>query len=139
MAAGHRCSYRHNVCQPLQAVIAKWYNCMNISSWIKWRVLFLIIYFIYLSLAVCCYNNEIYIFFFFIYSSMTVCCYNNETKYAAWVAWYLFWRLGFILYIHTVVGGVVNYNYVIYDGRISLCLSSQRMPAATSSDIQLYE
>ena len=27
MAAGHRCSYRHNVCQPLQAVIANVYNC----------------------------------------------------------------------------------------------------------------
>ena len=47
------------------------------------RFIFLDLYFIYLSLAVCCYNNEIYIFYFFIYSSLTVCCYNNEIKYAA--------------------------------------------------------
>ena len=41
--------------------------------------------------------------------------------------------LGFgeILYWHNVVGGGVNYNYVIYGGRTSLFLSSQRMPAAT--------
>ena len=50
--------------------------------------------------------------------------------------------LGFIFYLHSVVGGVVNCLNLIYGGRTSLFLSSQRMPAATSSDcemIQLYE
>lgn len=44
--------------------------------------------------------------------------------------------------IHTVVGGVVYCTNDIYGGRTSLFLSSQRMPAATSSNcemIQLYE
>ena len=48
----------------------------------------------------------------------------------------------YIFFIHNVVGGVVNCKSFIYGGRTSLFLSSQRMPAATSSDcemIQLYE
>ena len=45
----------------------------------------------------------------------------------------------YIFYIQKVVGEVVQKINVIYGGRTSLCLSSQRMPAATSSDIQLYE
>ena len=47
-----------------------------------------------------------------------------------------------MLYIHTVVGKDVYFTNDIYGGRTSLFLSSQRMPAATSSDckmIQLYE
>ena len=32
--------------------------------------------------------------------------------------------MGYIFYIHSVVGGVVNYNYVIYGVRTSLLLSS---------------
>ena len=49
---------------------------------------------------------------------------------------------GFIFYVISVVGGVGNCFNLIYGGRTSLFLSSQRMPAATSSDcemIQLYE
>ena len=48
----------------------------------------------------------------------------------------------YIFYIQKVVGEVVQKINVIYGGRTSLFLSSQRMPAATSSDcemIQLYE
>ena len=48
----------------------------------------------------------------------------------------------YIFYIHNVVGRVVNCLNLIYGARTSLLLSSQRMPAATSSDcemIQLYE
>ena len=40
----------------------------------------MIIYFKYTSLAVCCYNNEIYIFYSIIHSSLTACCYNNVRK-----------------------------------------------------------
>lgn len=46
------------------------------------------------------------------------------------------------MYIHTVVVEVVQKINDIYGGRTSLCLSSNRMPAATSSDcemIQFYE
>ena len=34
------------------------------------------------------------------------------------------WFMVSIFYIHSVVGGVVNYNYVIYGVRTSLLLSS---------------
>ncbi len=47
-----------------------------------------------------------------------------------------------IFYEYNVVGEVVYFTNDIYGGRTSLFLSSQRMPAATSSDcemIQLYE
>ena len=47
-----------------------------------------------------------------------------------------------ILYGHNVVCDVANSMHGITSGRTSLFLSSQRMPAATSSDcemIQLYE
>ena len=48
----------------------------------------------------------------------------------------------YIFYIRNVVAGVVNCKSLIYGGRTSLFLSSQRMPAVTSGDcemIQLYE
>ena len=90
-------------------------SCMNISSWIKWRVLFLIIYFIYLSLDVCCYNNEIYIFYFFIYSSLTVCCYNNEIKYAVGVGVIIVLTFGFyIVYTHRCWWGCIFYGQHIW-------------------------
>ena len=41
-------------------------------------------------------------------------------------------------YIHNVVGGVVNCLNLIYGGRTSLFLSSQRMPAATDACICVY-
>ncbi len=44
----------------------------------------------------------------------------------------------YIFYIHTVVGGVVNCLNLIYGGRTSLFLSSQRMPAATDACICVY-
>lgn len=47
-----------------------------------------------------------------------------------------------IFYEYNVVGEVVYFTNDIYGGRTSVFLSSQRMPAATSSDcemIQLYE
>ena len=43
----------------------------------------------------------------------------------------------YIFYIHNVVGGVVNCLNLIYGGRTSLFLSSQRMPAGTSSDCEM--
>ena len=42
-----------------------------------------------------------------------------------------------LCYIHTVVGGVVYCINDIYGGWTSLFLSSQRMPAATSSDCEM--
>ena len=68
--------------------------------------IFLDLYLIYLSLAVCCYNNEFYIIYFFIYSYMTVCCYNNESKYAVGVGgmlrkglWFIFFMCSALLVI----------------------------------------
>ena len=44
----------------------------------------------------------------------------------------------YIFYIHNVVGRVVNCLNLIYGGRTSLFLSSQRMPAATDACICVY-
>ncbi len=47
--------------------------------------------------------------------------------------------MGSIFYVLSVVGEVVQKINVIYGGRTSLFLSSQRMPAAKSSDCEMIQ
>ena len=60
----------------------------------------------------------------------------------AWVGVIIVLTFGFYVVYTPLLVGVVYCTNDIYGGRTSLFLSSQRMPAATSSDckmIQLYE
>ena len=124
MAAGHRCSYRHNVCQPLQmranvCTIVKtkqFYECERNNLCIN-------TYTPHVA-ATSFFAGEVEIFDF-VTERVKRCIAAKrgrgggslKTHNDGW-NWNLIKCLGSILYEHSVVGGVVNCLNLIYGGGI---------------------